>query len=334
MVRRSLYILALAIVGVGAFLGYKIYQSPLRTLPKALQEEETFYKVALMDLQDEKPVSVTVDSQHRTFARSRISGTIINVKVIEGDVVKQGEVLANIVDMKIVPQIEAIDAKIKAEEDKLKLAKITYDRAVILKNSKVMTQANYDEIQTNLRVAENNLKNLQAQKITLLEQQKEGDVLAPLAGKVLKIPLTLGSVIMPGENVVELAGGDFILKMTLPESHAAYIRLNDPIYIEDTTKKKRKGVIAKIYPKLEEGQIIADIKLDDIDGLYVGQVMTAYVGTNKRKGICIPHKYLYERQGLFFVKLKGIGEIPVEIGKRDEKIVEIISGLKEGDKLV
>ena len=64
----------------------------------------------------------------------------------------------------------------------------------------------------------------QAERAVLVQQQTEGKVLAPAPGRVLSVPVTKGSVIMPGETVARIAGGGYFLRLSLPERHAAQIK--------------------------------------------------------------------------------------------------------------
>ncbi|CAO4843061.1 MAG: Multidrug resistance protein MdtA [Holosporales bacterium] len=330
--KRRFFIIIGIVLGFSFYGLFKIYDNVYHISPT--QPSVPSFKVTQQDTYDLKPVSARIDSQHRTYARSRVNGTILSIHVQEGDKVKEGDILLSVVDSKIIPQIEAIDAQIKTAQDQLTLAQTDFDRALGLKESKVISQADFDKKQTAFNVAQNTLKNYQAQRETLITQQREGHVLAPINGKVLTIPVTVGSVMMMGENAVELAGGDFILKLSIPQSHAPFLKNNDNIDIQDDEKKMRKGEIIKIYPKLQNGQILADVKLDNIDQLYVDQLLTAFVKTRERKGIFIPHYLILEKFGLNFVHVKNAGEVTVEIGRRDGENIEIISGLHAGDELL
>ncbi|CAO5681578.1 MAG: Macrolide export protein MacA [Holosporales bacterium] len=330
--KRRFFIIAGIVLGFVFYGAFKIYHNAHRVMPS--HSSMPSYKIDLQDTFDLKPVSARVDSQHRTYARSRVNGTILSIHVQEGDKVNEGDILLRVVDSKIIPQIEAIDAQIKTAQDQLTLAQTDFDRAQALKESKVISQADFDKKQTAFNVAQNTLKNYQAQRETLITQQQEGHILAPISGKVLTIPVTVGSVMMMGENAVELAGGDFILKLSIPQSHAPFLKINDRIDVLDDEKKRRTGEIVKIYPKLQNGQILADVKLENIDQLYVDQLLTAFVKTRERKGILIPHYLILEKFGLNFVHVKNAGEVTVEIGRRDGENVEIISGLHAGDELL
>ena len=50
------------------------------------------------------------------------------------------------------------------------------------------------------------------------QQLTEGDVLAPAAGRVLKVPLTAGTVVfLPGDPVALIAEQNFVMRLRVPE---------------------------------------------------------------------------------------------------------------------
>ena len=85
----------------------------LFTLPSMAQESLT---VQTLTLKDEKAVFATVESVKEVAARSRLSGTVIEIGVREGDLVKAGQVIARVVDEKLALQIRSMDSRIAAPE--------------------------------------------------------------------------------------------------------------------------------------------------------------------------------------------------------------------------
>jgi multidrug efflux pump subunit AcrA (membrane-fusion protein) len=63
---------------------------------------------------DLKAVYARIEARDRLPARARLGGTLMTLTVAEGDLVTQGDVLAEIVDEKLGFQLSAIDAQITA----------------------------------------------------------------------------------------------------------------------------------------------------------------------------------------------------------------------------
>ena len=65
---------------------------------------------------DEKAVFATVESADIVPARARIGGTVADLTVKEGDAVKEGQVVATVVDEKMALQMKSLDAQIAGLE--------------------------------------------------------------------------------------------------------------------------------------------------------------------------------------------------------------------------
>jgi len=77
-----------------------------------------------------KAVFGEVESRTVVPARARISGTIGEIGISEGSGVKEGEVIALVVDDKIALQLAAAEARVKALQSQLANARLAVDRAL------------------------------------------------------------------------------------------------------------------------------------------------------------------------------------------------------------
>ena len=162
-------------------------------------------------------------------ARVRTPGTIASLKVDEGDAVEPGQVLALVADPKIALKIKALDAQIVAIQSRVETAKTELERSQDLKAKGVAPQSRVDQAQTTYDVAVNDLKAAQAERSVVETQIEEGQVLAPSAGRVLKVPVTEGSVVLAGESIATIAANEYLLRLELPERHARFIKVGDPV---------------------------------------------------------------------------------------------------------
>ena len=162
---------------------------------------------------DEKAVFATVESREVVPARVRTGGTIASLAVREGDRVERGQLVATIGDPKLLLQQAALDAQIAGLTAQLEQARTDLARAQELFKSGVTTKARLDELTTAANVAVNQLKARNAERDVVVQQLAEGQVLAPTAGRVLKVPVTAGTVVMSGETVANIAQQDFVLRL-------------------------------------------------------------------------------------------------------------------------
>jgi RND family efflux transporter MFP subunit len=212
---------------------------------------------------DAKAVFATVESPRVVPARARIGGTVAELAVKEGDQVALGQVVATVGDEKLALQLKSLDAQIAGLEAQRAKAETDLARAEELVSRGTIPRTRLDEARTAFEVAANMLRSRIAERSVIQQQLAEGSVLAPAAGRVLKVPLTTGTVIMPGEPVAHIAERNFVLRLRVPERHARILKAGDPVRIDGRelgTSEPRFGTIRLVYPQIEDGRVVADAR--------------------------------------------------------------------------
>jgi RND family efflux transporter MFP subunit len=313
----------------------------------AAQEAKTFH-VTISQIADQKAVFGRVESLKVTPARARLSGTLAELAVSEGDRVSQGQVLAVITDGKLALRIQSVNARIKAlvaqkknADTELKRAKDLFDRGIIPKSR-------YDTALTNANVISNQLKSARADRGVLSQQVREGKVLAPASGRVLTVPVTTGEVILPGEPLATIAAENYILRLALPERHARFVHTGDQIRVDASLvdgSASRTGTIIKVYPQISDGRVLADATVKGLGDYFVGERVRVWVSTVKRDRILVPARYVSTRFGVDYVRVLDSGEphdvvvqrgiqSTIKMGDDTVPALEILTGLGDGDELV
>lgn len=292
--------------------------------------------VAARRIDDLKAVFATVESVDEVLARARIGGTVSGLLVDEGQMVEAGARIATIGDPKLALATAGIDARLRAAEAERDLAGIEFRRASDLLAKGVGTKARQDDARTRLDVANRTIAALRAEKSVSAERTAEGAVLAPTAGRVLKVHLTEGSVVMPGETIATIAADTYILRMALPERHARFISVGDKVLVGPRSlstldQPPRHGTIRQVYPRIEDGRVIADVAVEGLGDYFVGERVPVHVATGRRQALVIPREAVGRRFGLDVVRLKDGTEVVVQLGAQVEDGVEVLSGVKPGD---
>lgn len=304
-------------------------------------------EVAATEIDDLKSVYATVRSRNLIHARVRTPGTVATLKVSEGDGVREGQVLALVADPKIALKIEAIDARIVAATSRVETARVELDRAKILLAQRVSPQSRVDQAQTSYDVAVNDLKATRAERAVAETEIQEGEVLAPTAGRVLKVPVTEGSVVLPGESIATIAAGGYLLRLELPERYARFMKVGDTVRLGarglGDAATAAEGRIVLVYPELQNGRVVADAEVPDLGSYFVGERVLAWISAGKRLGYIVPRSYLFRRFGIDYVRVAGDGEqhadVVVQAGREVQGAngasgVEILAGVLAGDRLV
>jgi len=321
----------------GAALGWVL-------APVSMRAEEA-YQVSLSQISDEKAVFATVESVTVLPARARIGGTVATRRVVEGARVKRGEVIASIGDEKLVLQLKSLDAQIAGLEAQQRQAQTDFDRISELVGRGTLPRIRLDEARTALNVAQNAMRAQVAQRLVVQQQLSEGNVLAPTDGRVLKVPVTVGAVVLPGEAVATIAEGNYVLRLRVPERHARFLKAGDAIRIDGAEIGQdgpRFGQIRLVYPQIEDGRVVADAEVEGLSDYFVGERIRVWISGGTRAAYVIPKSYLTTRYGIDYVRVpagKAVLDVPVQRGRDAPRPdladgIEILSGIKAGEQLV
>lgn len=299
------------------------------------------FQVKVENRPDEKSVFATVESRDVIPARSRLSGTVAELMVTEGDQVKQGQVIALISDAKNALRIRSINAQIDALKAQQTNANTELARAKDLFSRGIIPKSRLDAAQASADVINNQVKSQIANRNVVSQQVAEGKVLAPADGRVLSVPVTVGTVVMPGEAVATITAGQYILRLAVPERHARFMRVGDTVRVDGSLmddKTATEGKIAKVYPLIKDGKVIADADVAGLGDYFVGERVRVWVPVQARKAIMVPSDYVTTRFGLEYVWIKNkdnsYEEVVVQRGRDQGDEVEVLTGLQPGDELV
>ncbi len=295
-----------------------------------------------------KSVFGQVQSLDLVPARARIGGTIVEIAVEEGDQVETGAIIARVVDDKLALRIDALNARMKALVARLDNAVVNLGRAEQLFSRGTIAKSRLDELQTQVNVLTSQASAIEAERSVVVQQMSEGAVAAPQSGRVLAVPLTQGSVVLPGETVARIAAGGYFLRLLLPERHAAGITEGDEVLVSrrglsagNGAAAELKGRLVKVYPEIENGRVVADVEVAGLGDFCVGERTLVSIPIGERTIIAVPPQAVSTRHGIDYVTILGqagareVSVVPGQTHMTDAgPRVEILTGLKPGDRVI
>lgn len=287
-----------------------------------------------------KAVYGRVEARDTVPARARIGGLVVELRVSEGDTVAAGQTIATVRDDKIAFEIAALEAELRAQQSQLDTAQSELERGQKLLERGVTTVQRLDQLRTQADVLRNQIAATEARRSVLLQQSAEGDVLAPVDGRVLSVPVTRGGVVMAGEAVATIGGGGFYLRLAIPERHAASLEEGATIHIT-AGGARRQGRLVKVYPRIENGRVIADVEVEALDIAFVDARVLVEVPVGERPALLVPRSAVVTRSGIDFVTVR-VGATDARravvtggpVSQDGADLVEILSGLAPGDEVV
>lgn len=279
--------------------------------------------VQAAEIADTVAVAATVEGAESGEARARIGGTLEQVLVSRGDMVKKGAVLGVVKDRKLGQQAAGLNTQVATAARNL----------ARLKELLPLDAASPLEVEQ----AEAQLAALRAQAQATTQTSTDGRILAPFDGQFVALRAISGTVMMPGESLGTVAAAPMVLKLALPERHANAISVSATAALaDDAGTPLGDATITSLYPQVSGGRFVAEARLPEMDRLPpVGTRLTARVPVGTRTALLLPQTYLSKRFGLAYAHVQGLGEVVVQTGyPQPDGQVEILSGLRAGDVVV
>ncbi|MCI4645383.1 MAG: efflux RND transporter periplasmic adaptor subunit [Hyphomonadaceae bacterium] len=288
---------------------------------------------------DYRPVVARIEAGDTATARSRLQGVVTRLSIDEGDVVAAGDVVAIVTDDTLAPQLAAIASRAQALSAQISQAEDDLARNEALFEEGFFPRARLDEQRTGLDVLRRNLASAQAERNALAARQSEGRILAPADARVTGVGVVEGSIVSPGEVIANFATLNGIVRLSLPERHAAQVAEGESVTLRLPSRggDVRTATIVKVYPELRDGAVIADATVQGGLDALVGERVDVLAPVGERRAIRVPKDYVTTRYGVDFVRV-AVGErfvdAPVALAAPladAEGYYEVLSGLRPGD---
>ncbi|MGK9369374.1 efflux RND transporter periplasmic adaptor subunit [Melioribacter sp. Ez-97] len=260
---------------------------------------------------------------------AQTTGRVEKIFVEEGTYVKEGDLLFQMDDTQL------IQAKLQYQ-----LAKDNYERMKPLYESGSISQSQFDQVKANYESAE------KSYNLLLTNTQFR----APFSGVVTAKKLNEGEIFL----LAPTGGAPSIitimqlnpLKLTLGISESDFnsVKTGQTVVVKSDIYPDRefKGVINRINPAINPATrtFQAEVKVpNDNNLLRPGMFVRASVKIGSKEGIIVNRSAALKQLGSdayygFIVKNNTAKRVELKLGKEFNSVVEIVSGLSEGDYLV
>lgn len=290
---------------------------------------------------DYRPVIARIEAGDTATARSRLQGVVTRLNVVEGKIVKAGDLVAVVTDDTLRPQLSALSSRIEAFQSQVRQGEEDLARNEGLLAQGFFPRARFDEQKTALEVLKRTLASAEAERRALQAREQEGRILAPADAHVTAVDVVEGSVVSPGEVLASFATVNGIVRLSLPERHAASLKEGETISLRLPSRSDeiRTATVVKIYPELRQGSVIADATVQGGLTALFGERVDVLAPVGERRAIRVPKSYVSTRFGVDFVRV-AVGDrfidAPVALAAPladGSDQYEILSGLRPGDRI-
>lgn len=337
--------------------------------------------------------------------RSQVEGQLLGLNVDVGDVVKQGQILAQLDDAILRTQLNEAEAELAARRSEVASAQsqVSNARAAVERARLELQQAQADsqrqqallkegaiaaqqaqQAQTDARTAAQALRAAQEQvstqqqavaaaqgrvvaqqAVVAQEQQRRSytRLTAPISGVILQRLREVGDLIQPGNEVLQIADFNRVqVRVEVSEKELANIRPGQTVNVklDAFPQETIEGRVTRIYPAADATARLVPVEviIPNSNGR-IGSGLLARVSfaSGEQEQVVIPQSALGEgreqgrqgqqeqqgrsNRGTLFVVAQGgdnqqatVASRAVTLGERADGKVEILSGLKPGERFV
>lgn len=292
-------------------------------------------KLEATDIADSRTVSAEITSRDQADARARIPGTLVELTVRAGDTVARGQRIGTIADSRLGYEASAAGAQVAAAEAEAVRARADLARIEDLYRNNVYAKARLDSAVATARAADARAAAARSEQDARASIVGQGAVLAPASGRVLRADVPAGSVVSPGQSIATITAGPPVLRLMLPESLAASLRIGATVTLAEPVGGDRVGHIVQIYPAISGGQVMADASVPGLSERFIGRRVGVAIETGRRTAIVVPRRFVSTRFGVDYVDIVAGGTVtavPVQMAPLPgTDAVEILSGVGAGD---
>ena len=317
--------------------------------------------VTLLDIKPEEvesyyTTSGTLKANTVSEVSSRIMGTVTSIEVTESDKVSQGQLLLTIDDRDIQNKVKAtqnrnkeLSKALEAARENKKLLNITYERYNNLYNEKAVSGQEMDEVATKKRLADIRYEQAQAAlevgRANLEELRINLDytkIKSPVNGIITGKYVEIGNTAVPGNPLLKIEdNSSFKLEVMVDEKHQNKLHVGMPVSVKiDTLDKNVEASVSEVVPAVDPNTrtFLIKIGIKNVEDLKSGSYAKASIPSGKKHAIMVPEKAVVKKgqlEGVYIVNTEGIVNYRlVRLGAKSGQQVEILSGLKSGDKII
>ncbi len=310
-----------------------------------------------------------VVAQRKAAVASKITSRLVSLKVEEGNRVRKGEVIARLEGDDVIAARDQAKANLNAAHSNLEQAKaelqeagLLYNRNKDLLSKGYISKAEYDASEARYKKAAAAVEGAKAAINASTAALRNADVAyeytlirAPFDAVVLTKNADVGDIVTPlgaaanaKASVVTIADMSSLqVEVDVSETNLEQVKMGQPceIQLDALPESRFRGVVHMIVPTADRSKATVLVKVSFVDkDSRVLPEMSAKVAFLSRKVRSDERKpkttlnpaAVITRNGkkfVFLVKENRVIEIPITVGEQAGGMVEVLGGVKAGDRV-
>jgi membrane fusion protein (multidrug efflux system) len=271
----------------------------------------------------------TAQAREAVEITAKVSNVVTAIRFEDGQAVQAGEVLIELDSAQVRAELAVAEA---AYAESLS----QYQRAEELLPTQALSQAQFEQISAT-RLAN-------AARVDVAKARLEDTLIrAPFKGKVGLRRVSVGSLISPGTVITTLDDSSVIkVDFGVPEANLTALRVGLPVLISSVAYPAQnfEGRVTSIDSRIdtESRSVLVRAEVLNEEGLLKpGMFLNVSLQRDARTAIVIPEEALVpeeDRQYVYVVAAGLAEKRPIQIGARRPGVVEVIDGLRAGERIV
>lgn len=368
--RRTFKVAAILTVlaAAAAFAGYRIWQAYEKKILSASAATSkgggarvigvSVAKARTVPVRENIEITGSLKPKEQVDVTSKVTGRVEQIGVLVGDVVKRGQILAELEDAELAQQVRraeaALDvagASVQQRKAELANAKADADRAKLLADQGLIARQDYESKITAYQVfqAQVSLANAQTEQATadlreLKIQLSQMKIAAPLSGYVAQRFVDVGAVVSPSTPIVRVVNiATMVTLANVPEKEVSKLRLGSRaiVKVDALGSAELEGKIARIAPVLDPATrtALVEVEIPNPAGALKAEMFARVrldVAT-LRDAVVVPRDalvYKGQQAGVYVLVQDKPVFRAVETGSAYGEDVEVVSNLPAGTTVV
>lgn len=285
--------------------------------------------VASRELGTEIEAVGTARANESVDITSKSSNIVAAIRFDEGDFVKRGQVLVELDSAEVRADVAEAEATLADSQSQ-------FDRSRELFAQKALSISQLDQIEATLKA---NRARLNAANARLADTV----IRAGFDGRTGFRRVSIGGLVSPGDVITTLDDTSIIkLDFTVPETYFYLLKNGLPITAQSTGLPNRRfeGKVTNIDSRIDPAtrSVTVRAEIPNRDGvLRPGMFMTVQLQGAVAQALLVPEAAIVPEQGrayVFVVENNVAARREVKLGQRRPGEVEIVTGLREGERIV
>jgi RND family efflux transporter MFP subunit len=266
--------------------------------------------------------------------------TALHVDV--GQQVAKGQLLLELDHRSLDSELRQAEAAHSEAAAGVQLAQANLKRGEGLVGAKLISAAAFDELRAALVQAQAREATTRAQRDGMALRRDYASLRAPDAGIVSRRNVQPGQVVAAGTELLALIRqGRLEWRPELPEAELARVAVGDLVRLREASGAVVEGRVRAVSPGVDSAKRTGTVyaELPEPRGLKAGAFVEGHVITDTSTGLVVPAAAVVVRDGYPYVfsvdaRSSVARRLKVRTGERVGDVVEVLQGLKAGERVV